>query len=195
MPCFAVPPDRREQKGIKSIMAAQQPLYTLDSIFSIFDVRTPEPIRPCPVRHPGLHHAPGMGYGLDGPAAADVLAATVVIACAFSLTASWIVHGKDIISLKEVLTPKNIGKHALIVGLTFLIDAVIALLLFLLSPLLALLLTIPVIIYTFAIANVNSDSYILYLVDGKRSAEAEEPPAAQTPHGKSSGSRSVIIEG
>lgn len=104
-----------------------------------------------------------------------VLAATIVISCGFSLTASWIIHGKGKIGLKEVLTPKNIIKHVVIVGLSFLLDAVIALLLFLISPLFALLLMIPVIIYTFAIADVNSDSYIVYLVSQKNTEAGSVP--------------------
>lgn len=102
-----------------------------------------------------------------------VLVLSIVITCGFSLTASWLIHGKGAIGLKEVLTPKNIIKHIVIIGLSFLLDAVIAVLLFFLSPLFALLLMIPVIIYTFAIANVNSDAYILYLVEKKGEKEVE----------------------
>ncbi len=107
-----------------------------------------------------------------------VFIASLIITCGFSLTASWIIHGKGIIPLKEILTPKNIVKHVAILGLSFLLDIIIAVLLFLLSPLFAILLMIPVFIYTFVIADVNSDSYILYLVNKKQETAAETPAAA-----------------
>ncbi len=109
-----------------------------------------------------------------------LFAAMAAISCAFSLTSSWLIHGKGKIGLKEVLTPRNIIKHIGILVLSFLMDVALAVLLFFVSPLLALLLMIPVFIYTFAIADVNTDSYMLYLVEKKAKAEASaqaEPPA------------------
>ncbi len=110
-----------------------------------------------------------------------VFAAMVAISCAFSLTSSWLIHGKGKIDIREVLTPKNILQHVGILALSFLIDAVLAVLLFFVSPLLALLLMIPVFIYTFAIVDVNTDSYMLYLVDQKAQAEAAPPEGKDEP--------------
>lgn len=111
-----------------------------------------------------------------------VFAAMLIISCAFSLTSSWIIHGKGKIKLRRVLTPKNIIKHIAILGLTFLVDALLALLLYFINPLLALLLMIPVVIYTLAVVNVNTDSYIVYLVK----EEAERVPAPEEPADKAS---------
>ncbi len=110
-----------------------------------------------------------------------VFAAMLIISCAFSLASSWIVHGKGKIALKEVVTPKNIAKHLSILLLLIVLNFIVALLLFLISPLLCFLLMIPVIIYSLVIGDVNTDSYVLFLIGEKGPSLLPAAPAAKAP--------------
>lgn len=97
-----------------------------------------------------------------------------------SLLSSWIVHRDGDLKLKDVLTTKNVFMHLAVIAIILLIDAVIAVGLVFLNPILAVLLLIPIVIYSFNIIEVNTDSYVIMLVEKGKAKRAELPAAEGT---------------
>ncbi len=93
-----------------------------------------------------------------------------------SLTSSWLIHRDGELKMRDVLTAKNVLKYLLSIFLLLLINVVIDVLVFLLSPLLAVLLLVPLAIYTFNIAEVNTDVFVCSLIEKKsgKAAKAAE---------------------
>ncbi len=97
----------------------------------------------------------------------SLLALVVLLALSavLSLTASWVVHSDKTVKLKEVLTLKNILSYLGSVGLIILLDLALAAALFAFDALIAALLMVPIVIYSFCIADVNTDAFVCSLVE------------------------------
>ncbi len=111
-----------------------------------------------------------------------VVAALIVISCAFSLTASWIVHRSGGLRLKDVVTVKNILLHLASIGAILLINIVLAVALFFLNVLFAILIMIPFILYSMNIIGTNTDSMVCKMIEDRRRA-AEGAAAAVADEG------------
>lgn len=108
-----------------------------------------------------------------------VIAALLVISGAFSLTSSWVIHRTDGLRLKDVVTFRNIMLQFAAAGLIMLIDAAIAVGLFLINSLLAILIMIPLVLYSLNIIGVNTDSIVCTMIAEKERAagQADALPA------------------
>ena len=82
-----------------------------------------------------------------------------------SMFSSWIVHRDENIKLKDVLTFKNVFFQFLAASIILLINVVVIVVLSFINPIFAILVFIPFFIYSLNIIDVNTDAYILSLVE------------------------------
>ena len=101
-----------------------------------------------------------------------VTIALLIFLAFFSLTSSWLVYRRSGLKLKEVLTKRNIAKYFAVILIILLLNFAVAAVHLLISPLFAILLILPFVVYSFAIADINTDSYVSTLAEKKR-AEKE----------------------
>lgn len=94
-----------------------------------------------------------------------VLVVLLVLNGALSLAASWLIHRNGNVKLKDVLTFKNVAKHIAVIGIFTAINAILSIILMLINSFLAVLLMIPIVIYTFNVADMNTDLYVRSLID------------------------------
>ncbi len=99
-----------------------------------------------------------------------VAVALIVLSGGVSLMTSWLIHRDETMRLKDILNAKNLLLHILSAAVIVLIVAAVFLLLCLLSPLFALLLTIPLAVYALAVADVNTDAYVLSMINASHDA-------------------------
>lgn len=112
-----------------------------------------------------------------------VVAALILISCAFSLTASWIVHRSGGLRLKDVVTLKNILLHLASIGVILLINLVLAVALFFIDTLLAILIMIPLILYSLNIIGTNTDSMVCKMIEERRKAAEKAVDGGETAAG------------
>lgn len=84
-----------------------------------------------------------------------------------SLFSSWIIHKNDSLKLKNVLTIRNILSHLAVQGIILLINILVALILFFIDSLICIMFMVPFAIYSFNIADVNTEYFVSSLTDGK----------------------------
>ncbi len=144
---------RTAKRGLKKFIIARTVVPVVESIFVAGSVAILAALR---------------YYGLL------VVAALIILSGAFSLTSSWIVHKKGDIRIRDVVTLKNIVRHAASAGVILLIDVVIAVALFFVSPLLAVLITVPVVLYSLGIIGVNTDSFVCEMIAAREKQRAAD---------------------
>ncbi len=105
-----------------------------------------------------------------------VFAVCLIFMGIVSLTSSWILFGKGKIPFKQIVKGKNILLHIAVIGIIGVLVIAIAVGLFMIHPLLAILLLIPILVYSYVILDVNTDSYVSHLAE-KYTAEPENPSA------------------
>lgn len=108
----------------------------------------------------------------------------VIFNAVFSLISSWLIHRDGNLKLKSVLTEKNILKHMATLGIILLINIVLAVVLTLINLYFAILVMIPVVIYSINIADVNTDSYVLSLINTPNEITATPDENTATPDNK-----------
>ncbi len=108
-----------------------------------------------------------------------VVAALLIMSCAFSLTSSWVVHRSGDLKLKEVVTMRNVLRHLASIGVILVLNVGLAAAFYAIHPLLAILIMIPVILYSLNIVGVNTDSFVCEMIEKKRAAEGEEAVPAE----------------
>ena len=108
----------------------------------------------------------------------------VIFNAVFSLISSWLIHRDGNLKLKSVLTEKNILKHMATLGIILLINIVLAVVLTLINLYFAILVMIPVVIYSINIADVNTDSYVLSLINTPNEITATPNENTATPDNK-----------
>lgn len=89
----------------------------------------------------------------------------LLLSGAISLATAWLLHGSGKLRLREVLTFKNIMARLAVVGIVALLNAVLAVLLYLVNPFLSVLLMIPFLLYSFNIADLNTEAYVCSLAE------------------------------
>lgn len=96
-----------------------------------------------------------------------LLIVLLAILGAISISSAWLIHRDGTLKLKEVLTFKNVLQSMGVLALIALINIVVAVVLFAVNALFALLLTIPLVIYSANILDVNTESYVCSLIEQK----------------------------
>lgn len=84
-----------------------------------------------------------------------------------SLMNSYLIYcGKDVpITLKDVITRRNVISHLLVALIVLAIDIVLFVALWFIKPILSVLIIVPFLIYSINIVDLGSDSYVLGLVN------------------------------
>ncbi len=122
----------------------------------------------------------GSAFALAGIIRYYVLLVFLVLICAYgylALTSSWIVYGGGKIGYKEVVNVRNLLTQLGAIAIVVLIVALIFVLVMLLNFILAALVIIPVSLYAMNIIKVNSDAYVLQLVEGEGSTDGKKQEA------------------
>lgn len=89
-----------------------------------------------------------------------VYAVFAVLMCILSLLSSYLIYRGNGLSLKQVMTAKNVLQHLASICIILLINFAVAVALCFINKLLAAILMIPILIYSANIIDVNSDSYV-----------------------------------
>lgn len=103
-----------------------------------------------------------------------VFVAFVALMGVVSICTSYLIYRDGSLKLKEVLTARNVLQHAAVSGIVTLIDIAVAIVLYFVNPLLDLLIMLPLIIYSANICDVNTDIFVIDLVQKRRSSQPSE---------------------
>lgn len=103
-----------------------------------------------------------------------VFAAFVALIGVVSICTSYFTYRDDSLKIKEVLTARNVLKHAAVLGIITLINAAVAIVLYFINPLLDLLIMMPLVIYSANLCDVNTDLFVIELVQNKKTALTQE---------------------
>lgn len=90
--------------------------------------------------------------------------ALLIIMIFIALIGSWIVHRDGKLKLRQVLTLKNVLLYLCVILIIILINIVADVALLFISPLLAILFMMPLAIYSFGVADVNTDIFVCSLL-------------------------------
>ncbi len=92
-----------------------------------------------------------------------VTAAAIVISSAISLLCSWVIYGGGKVKLQQVINFRNILSHLAAMGILIVLNVAVFAALYYLQPLFAFLLILPIVLFSLAVADVNTDAYVLSL--------------------------------
>lgn len=99
-----------------------------------------------------------------------VTAAAILLSSAVSLLCSWVIYGGGKVKLQQVINFRNILSHLAAMGILVLLNVAVFAALYALEPLFAFLLVLPIVLYSLAVADVNTDAYVLSLLPAQETS-------------------------
>ncbi len=103
-----------------------------------------------------------------------VAVAMAIFSGFLSLLSAWLIHRDKGLKLRDVVTGGNLVSYIAVAVIFLLFNAALAVGLWFFNPLFAVLLMVPVAIYSFCIVDMNTEAYVLSLVEGARRPSAEK---------------------